>query len=80
MNSIEGNITDNAQMLIINESTAIKGDIKAHHLKIYGQIEGNIQSSGTVTIYSGAAVQGKINSKELIIHPGAKVKMVNKKA
>jgi len=46
MDLIEGNIIDDGQVLIINETTSVQGDIKAHHLKIYGKTEGNIQASG----------------------------------
>ena len=57
--------------LVIEREGHIKGDIKCYNLEVHGQISGTIVSSGSVTLYPNSRVDGIINTKTLIIRPGA---------
>lgn len=61
--------------LILERGSFIKGKIKAIDLEIFGQVEGDIECSGLVSIRSSAVVTGSIKSSRLVIYPGAVVEM-----
>jgi cytoskeletal protein CcmA (bactofilin family) len=72
--SIEGSIEvlDHGK-LILERGSSVKGRIKANDLEIFGNVEGEIECSGLVSIRSSAYVSGTIKSGRLVIYPGAVV-------
>lgn len=53
---------------IIGEKTALTGDMRLEgDIIIYGKIEGNIQTDGTVTIFSSATIKGNIEAAQVNI-------------
>ena len=73
---IKGNIMiDPSSDLFIEEGAKIIGNIECHDLDIYGDVQGNIFSSGKVSFYSTATFKGELKSKFLTIAPGAKLEM-----
>lgn len=57
--------------LILERGSFVKGKIKATHVEIFGEVEGEIECSGLVAIRSSAHVIGTIKSGRLVIYPGA---------
>lgn len=73
---IEGSIeVQEAGKLVLERGSFVKGKIKAIDLDIFGQVEGDIDCSGLVSIRSSATVSGSIKSGRLVIYPGAIVEM-----
>ena len=73
---IVGSITVlNEGKLVLERGSFVKGKIKALDLEIFGQVEGDIECSGLVSIRSSAVVTGSIKSGRLVIYPGAVVEM-----
>jgi cytoskeletal protein CcmA (bactofilin family) len=57
--------------LILERGSSVIGKISAYHIEIFGTVEGEIISSGIVSIRSSAQVTGKIKASKLVIYPGA---------
>lgn len=73
---IQGSIeVQESGKLVLERGSFIKGKIKAIDLEIFGQVEGEIECSGLVSIRSSAQVTGSIKSAKLVIYPGAVVEM-----
>jgi cytoskeletal protein CcmA (bactofilin family) len=73
---VEGSIeVIDSGKLILERGSFVKGKIKAIDLEIFGQVEGEIECSGVVSIRSSAQVTGSIKSARLVIYPGAIVEM-----
>ena len=73
---IEGNISILEEgRLVLERGSFVKGKINAIDLEIFGQVEGDINCTGLVSIRSSAQVQGSIKSARLVIYPGAIVEM-----
>jgi cytoskeletal protein CcmA (bactofilin family) len=73
---IEGNIeVQEKGKLILERGSFVQGKIKAIELEIFGNVEGEIECSGLLSIRSSANVVGKIKSGRLVIYPGAVVEM-----
>jgi len=73
---IEGSVeVIDSGKLVLERGSFIKGKIKAVDLEIFGQVEGDIECSGLVSIRSSAQVTGSIKSSRLVIYPGAIVEM-----
>lgn len=73
---IEGSVEVRDQgKLILERGSFVKGTVKAIDLEIFGQVEGNIECTGLVSIRSSAQVTGSIKSARLVIYPGAIVEM-----
>lgn len=71
---IEGDITMGQEAhLCIEKHGKIIGQIKGHHIEVYGEINGRLEASGKVTVYPPAIIEGEIHSQQLIIHPGARI-------
>ncbi|MBC7711696.1 MAG: polymer-forming cytoskeletal protein [Rhizobacter sp.] len=76
LGKLEGviNVTAPAKIVLeigsVTEATLSCGD-----LEVYGEFTGEIKSSGNVTLYPTAVVNGKIIAKSLEILPGAIVNM-----
>ncbi len=62
--------------LIIRDRGSIEGDIHGENIIVEGFVKGQIICNGTVHITSTGRVIGKINTKKLIIDPGATVESV----
>lgn len=74
--SIAGNIeAKNSEHIQIESTASIKGTIKCHHISIYGNIDGEIQSTGKVSFYPTAKFKGIVSATHLEIFPGATVDM-----
>ncbi len=70
--SLEGEIhVKDDSLLTFEPSSNIKGKVHCTDLKIYGNVEGEIYSKGLVEIFPTGKISGLINSKNLIVHPGA---------
>jgi cytoskeletal protein CcmA (bactofilin family) len=70
--SIEGSIEMKGEgKLVLERGSYVKGKIKAIDLEIFGEVEGDIESNGLVSIRSSAHVTGTIKSRRLVIYPGA---------
>jgi cytoskeletal protein CcmA (bactofilin family) len=61
--------------LVLERGSSVKGKIIAADLEIFGQVEGEIDCSGLVSIRSSARVLGSIKSSRLVVYPGAMVEM-----
>lgn len=73
---LSGEITvSNNAKLVLEIHSVTEGVLTCSDVDIYGQFSGEIHSSGKVTIYPTASVEGKILSKALEILPGAVVNM-----
>ncbi len=70
--TIEGNVKMlNSAKLILERDSKITGKIEAFDLEIFGEVDGDIYSEGSVSIRSSAQVSGSIKAKKLVIYPGA---------
>jgi cytoskeletal protein CcmA (bactofilin family) len=69
---VEGTIEvqDNGK-LILERGSQVKGKVKAVDLEIFGEVEGEIECSGLVSIRSSAQVTASIKAGSLVIYPGA---------
>lgn len=73
---IEGSVeVQDSGKLVLERGSFVKGKIKAIDLEIFGQVEGDIECSGLVSIRASAHVTGSIKSARLVIYPGAIVEM-----
>lgn len=69
---VEGSITIiNEGKITLERTSQIKGSISCTNIDVFGKVEGNINSAGTLTIRSSAEISGTIKSKKLIVYPGA---------
>ena len=69
--SLEGNI-DNAKLVTISRTGAMKGDISAKGVVIIGKMEGDICVE-ELEILADASLKGNIRTKSILIEKGAKV-------
>ncbi len=73
---LTGDITIvNDAKLVLEISSHTEGTLVCSDLEIYGHFIGEIRSSGKVTVYPTAVVEGKIISRSIEILPGAVVNM-----
>jgi cytoskeletal protein CcmA (bactofilin family) len=69
---LDGEINlNNDAILCIEPNGSIKGTINCNDLEIYGYFDGEILSTGKVSIYPPAHVNGILKSKTLEVYPGA---------
>lgn len=76
--NIFGNIEGSIKMLtddriIQFDSSTIEGNIHCADIEIQGKVDGHIFSSGTVTVKSSAVINGRIESKSLVVYPGSEL-------
>jgi len=69
--SLEGNI-DNAKLVTISRTGAMKGDVSAKGAVIIGKMEGDICVE-ELEILAEASLKGNIRTKSILIEKGAKV-------
>ena len=73
---IDGNLeVRDSGKLVLERGSFIKGKITAIDLEIFGQVDGEIECTGLVSIRSSARVSGSVKSSKLVIYPGAIVEM-----
>jgi cytoskeletal protein CcmA (bactofilin family) len=73
---IEGSVeVKETGKLVLERGSHIIGKVKAIDLEIFGQVDGEIECSGIVSIRSSAHVVGTVKSARLVIYPGAVVEM-----
>lgn len=73
---IQGNVVmQDEGKLILERGSKIIGSIKGIDVEIFGEVEGDIECRGLVSIRSGARVSGTIKSGRLVIYPGAIVEV-----
>jgi cytoskeletal protein CcmA (bactofilin family) len=69
---VEGEMTAPADGEITLEASAeFNGQLKCGDVHLLGTFNGQLESSGLVTIWPSANVQGEIKAKSLRIYPGA---------
>lgn len=69
---VEGSIEVHDEgKLVLERGSQIKGKVKAIDLEIFGEVNGEIECSGLVSIRSSAHVNGTIKAGRLVIYPGA---------
>ncbi|HHV71839.1 MAG TPA: polymer-forming cytoskeletal protein [Clostridia bacterium] len=68
---IEGEINGKGDV-IIGETGRVKGNIKARHLLLAGEVEGNLDLSGKLELTSNAKLYGDIRVESLVIGEGAR--------
>lgn len=61
--------------LILERGSFVKGKIFAVDLEIFGTVEGDIVSTGLVSVRSSARIKGSLKAARLVIYPGAIVEM-----
>ena len=70
--TIDGEITMSDQAdLVIEHAGSLTGDLNCHNVEIYGNFMGTLKSSGKVTIFAPATVEGDISAATLKVLPGA---------
>ncbi|WP_186646509.1 bactofilin family protein [Fluviispira vulneris] len=70
---VEGTIISE-DILILEESALIKGEIHGVIVEISGIFEGNLYAADTLRLTSSARVEGEISSYKLIVEEGAKLR------
>ncbi len=68
---IEGTIAHHKKNLTVGKQGRVKADIDATSVIIEGQLVGDIQSDGTVTLAKGADVKGNIFCSRIVMEDGA---------
>ncbi len=80
---IEGDIEHRAlnekdstlEPLILERESEVIGDISGEYIEVFGKYQGNITGRSRVILHSGSHCKGIINSKDLVIYPGANVEI-----
>jgi cytoskeletal protein CcmA (bactofilin family) len=71
---VEGSITLHGQRLTVRPGGRIRGSIKARHVILHGQVEGDIQASDRVELFRNASLMGDISTARISIEEGAFLK------
>lgn len=70
---IEGTFTGKLEAqgdITIGEQAVAKSDIQARHIWIAGQVIGQVQTTGTLSILQGGSLRGDISCHALVIEEG----------
>ncbi len=67
-------IADNAP-LSIEPTGSVEGTLYCNHLSVFGDLKGDVRSTGTITFFPSSTFEGQIQAKNLVIHPGSNVFM-----
>ena len=72
---IDGNadVTMKTDNLVVGVTGNCKGDIETHNADIWGEFDGDIKASGTLTIQEQGKVSGKIEYQNLQIKLGGQI-------
>lgn len=57
--------------LVIERDASIEGSIYCKDIEVFGNIEGSISASGSLTVRSSGRVSGKVTAANLSVYPGA---------
>ncbi len=71
---VQGTITHHNKHLTVGKKGRVKADIHASSVLVLGQLVGDIQSEGTVTLSKGADVVGNIVCGRITMEDGARFK------
>ena len=74
--TVKGNIEtteDSDAEVILDQNGLIEGDITAPHVRLHGEVNGNVHSTNRVEIESSALVTGNVYYDVLEMHGGATV-------
>lgn len=69
--SVSGNVTSRSE-LYIAESAQVKADIHGSRVSIKGTVEGDVQASERIELFSGATIRGNIRTPDLIVQSGSR--------
>ena len=59
------------ELLVIEPSGQVYGDIICKDLEVHGKVEGTINIRGNLVVQAYGEVSGDINAKNIVVHPGA---------
>ena len=69
----EADITMKTDNLVVGATGNCKGDVETHNADVWGEFDGDIKASGTLTIQEQGKVSGKIEYQNLQIKLGGKI-------
>lgn len=69
---------EGAGKLTIEREGVVEGSLYANDVEVFGEVNGNIKTTGTLTARSGSRIAGSINAKNLCIYPGALINIQGK--
>ena len=69
----EADVTMKTDNLVVGATGDCKGDIETHNADVWGNFDGDIKASGTLTIQEQGKVSGKIEYQSLQIKLGGKI-------
>ena len=69
----EADVTMKTDNLLVGATGDCKGDIETHNADIWGNFDGDIKASGTLTIQEEGKVSGKIEYQNLQIKLGGQI-------
>lgn len=64
--------------LSIEPTGSIEGTIYCTNIAIYGEVNGDVHSKGTVSLFPSSRLDGQLEAVSLVIHPGAVVNIEGK--
>ncbi|MCP4592458.1 MAG: polymer-forming cytoskeletal protein [bacterium] len=70
LGKFEGEINAGGQLLIADGAT-LAGDVKADHIRVDGQVKGNLDAKQKVELTSSARVEGDLHTSRLEVAEGA---------
>lgn len=73
--SLKGEIRSETSPLSIEPTGRFEGTLYCHNLEVYGEVKGDIHSTGKVILYPSSQFEGQLQASQLVIHPGANVNM-----
>ncbi len=71
---VEGKVVVSGHRVIISETARVRGDIQAHEVILEGNLEGNINTTGKVTVTAKAVLNGDVSAGSVAVEEGAKFK------
>ena len=69
----DADITMKTDNLVVGATGNCKGDVETHNADVWGEFDGDIKASGTLTIQEQGKVSGKIEYQNLQIKLGGKI-------
>ncbi len=69
--NIEGEVLSE-QNVVVEEHAKVKGPVTAQAVSVSGEIEGTVKAFDKLEIHPSGQVKGNIQTKDLIIHSGAR--------
>ena len=69
---VEGSLTG-ARQVIVGRDGVIHGNVKAAEVILAGTVDGSIVATDRAELQSGAAVNGDVTTKTIVVHEGARI-------